>query len=121
MRMESNRYNGVEHVPTCSTWPPPWLTAARLGADALPPANREQPLPLSSEADREMSKAIAVIDEALSATWLTQPQRNVLAVFREQVSDYHAQQNPLLFGSDAWIGQHVMRWRAEHENVIRGS
>ena len=55
-----------------------------------------------------MSKAIAVIDEALSATWLTQPQRNVLAIFREQVSDYHAQRNPLLFGSDAWIGQHVM-------------
>ncbi len=23
--MISKRYNGLEHVPTCSTWPPPWL------------------------------------------------------------------------------------------------
>jgi hypothetical protein len=26
VRRENNNYNGVEHVPTCSTWPPPWLT-----------------------------------------------------------------------------------------------
>ncbi len=116
--MESNKYSGVEHVPTCSTWPPPWLTAARPGADASPPANRQQPLPLSSEADSELSKALAVIDEALSATWLTQPQHHLLAVFRQQVSDYYAQRNPFLFGCDAWIEEHVNRWRAEHEEHL---
>ncbi len=25
MRIESKKYSGLEHVPACSTWPPPWL------------------------------------------------------------------------------------------------
>jgi hypothetical protein len=28
MRPEEEKHNGVEHVPTCSTWPPPWLMEA---------------------------------------------------------------------------------------------
>src|SRR5437899_507932 len=75
-RMVINKYSGVEHVPTCSTWPPQWLTAARPGADASPRENRRQSIPLPASDDSEMSKALAVIDEALSATWLTQSQRN---------------------------------------------
>jgi hypothetical protein len=27
MKEESNKYSGLEHVPPCSTWPPPWLAA----------------------------------------------------------------------------------------------
>jgi len=26
MKKESNERNGLEHVPACSNWPPPWLT-----------------------------------------------------------------------------------------------
>jgi hypothetical protein len=26
--MESIRYSGLEHVPACSTWPPPWLSVS---------------------------------------------------------------------------------------------
>jgi hypothetical protein len=29
---ESRERNGVEHVPSCSTWPPPWLTPAAAAA-----------------------------------------------------------------------------------------
>jgi len=28
MNRESNKCNGLEHVPPCSTWPPPWLAEA---------------------------------------------------------------------------------------------
>ena len=28
MKRESNSRNGLEHVPACSTWPPPWLTSS---------------------------------------------------------------------------------------------
>lgn len=41
---KSNNRNGVEHVPTCSTWPPPWLTeehqpaGKRAASSTLPPS-----------------------------------------------------------------------------------
>ena len=35
---ESNRCNGLEHVPACSTWPPPWLRQAVQLAPKPPPA-----------------------------------------------------------------------------------
>jgi hypothetical protein len=35
--MESNRYSGLEHVPTCSTWPPPWLNPSTLAASTPAP------------------------------------------------------------------------------------
>jgi hypothetical protein len=28
MKEENKRCNGLEHVPSCSTWPPPWLVSA---------------------------------------------------------------------------------------------
>ena len=32
---ESNKCNGVEHVPTCSTWPPAWIAdGVAAGPDA---------------------------------------------------------------------------------------
>ena len=47
MKTENKGCNGLEHVPTCSTWPPPWLAALTLPtlAPATPPR-------LAAEAER---------------------------------------------------------------------
>lgn len=37
MKRESNRCNGLEHVPPCSTWPPPWLAEVVQPAPLPPP------------------------------------------------------------------------------------
>ena len=37
MREENKRRNASEHVPTCSTWPPPLLNSAPAPAPATPP------------------------------------------------------------------------------------
>src|SRR5262245_23373402 len=41
MKRESKKCNALEHVPACSTWPPPWLapassTPARVAAGLTP-------------------------------------------------------------------------------------
>src|SRR5262245_50172970 len=38
MNQESNKYSGLEHVPPCSNWPPPWLVESLQKAIAAPPA-----------------------------------------------------------------------------------
>lgn len=35
MKDSSSRCNGVEHVPSCSTWPPAWLAQAPLPPPAV--------------------------------------------------------------------------------------
>jgi hypothetical protein len=67
----------------------------------------------------ELRQALAVIDRAMSATWLRPAHHNLLCVFRQQVSDYHARHDLQLFGFSAWIEAHVGRWRAEHECTNR--
>jgi hypothetical protein len=87
------------------------LAAVASGVEASPAWDADA-------ADAELRQAIAVMDTALSALWLSQPQRNLLAVFRQQVCDCHARHNPQLFGFPAWIKAHVRRWRADHQNAI---
>jgi hypothetical protein len=62
-------------------------------------------------AHTELWKAFAVLDAALSATWLSEAQQNLLAVFRRQVADYHDSHNRQLFGFAPWVEAHVRRWR----------
>src|SRR3954469_14967039 len=50
MGTESNRRNGLEHVPTCSTWPPPWLAALDRTTQ---PAPENTPLLPEPDADSE--------------------------------------------------------------------
>jgi len=38
MKTENNKCNGLEHVPACSTWPPPWLTTTAPPAPSTPVA-----------------------------------------------------------------------------------
>jgi hypothetical protein len=71
------------------------------------------------EADAELRAALAVIDTAEAAAWPSAAQRTVLAVFRQQVADYRALQDPQLFGASAWVQRYVVRWRVEHEAAIR--
>ena len=82
MREESNKHNGVEHVPTCSTWPPPWLTSpppppstapgagdARLKAVEPMPASPvvpELPADLLTELQREVD---SMLDIAWENAW----------------------------------------------------
>jgi hypothetical protein len=65
----------------------------------------------TAAADCELRKSFAFIDATLAGLWPTQAQRNLLAVFRQQVDDYHTRNNPLLFGAADWIRAHVERWR----------
>jgi hypothetical protein len=37
MKRENNSCNGLEHVPACSTWPPPWLAEGGQLARKPPP------------------------------------------------------------------------------------
>lgn len=71
------------------------------------------------EADAALRSALTVIGTAEAASWPSAAQRNVLAVFRQQVADYRARHDRQVFGASAWIQQHVGRWRAEHEDAIR--
>src|SRR5262245_12955440 len=54
MTAESKRRNALEHVPACSSWPPPWLTSstpARIaaGPDMPEPPPDASPWDLSAE------------------------------------------------------------------------
>ena len=57
---EDNRCNGLEHVPACSTWPPPWLTSAPAPPAPAPPPRvaaeeeRHDPPPQPSAAAAEL-------------------------------------------------------------------
>jgi hypothetical protein len=48
MKTESKRRNGAEHVPACSTWPPPWLISSTLAA--LTPRIAQPKLPVPTPA-----------------------------------------------------------------------
>jgi hypothetical protein len=93
-------------------------TLPSTAASPLPGVDKELVSQQSAD-DKELRQANAVIDAALAASWPSTGQRNLLAVFRQQVCKYHAQRNPLLFGSDAWIQRHVNRWLAAHAEAIR--
>ena len=71
------------------------------------------------QADAELRQALAIIDSASAATWLSTAQRNLLAVFKMLVEEYHTQRNRELFGSPAWIEAHFGRWYTEHQEAIR--
>jgi hypothetical protein len=53
---ESNKCNGVEHVPSCSTWPPAWLKR-----EAAPPATEAPGTEEDEEARREREEERAAI------------------------------------------------------------
>jgi hypothetical protein len=72
----------------------------------------------AAAADVALRQALAIIDAALSAPWLTAAQRNVVGVFRRQVQTYHVEHDPQLFGVAGWIEAHVNRWRAP--NPVHG-
>ena len=77
------------------------------------------------QADAELRQAIAAIDRAMSAIWLGHAHRNLLSVFRQQVSDYHARHDPQLFGFHVWVAAHNGRWEAEcrarHRNRVEAA
>jgi hypothetical protein len=81
MRTENERCNALEHVPTCSTWPPPWLApstppvaAAPKLAEPLPDPDAldssavapELPVDLLAELQREVD---SLMDIAWSNVW----------------------------------------------------
>jgi hypothetical protein len=70
-------------------------------------------------ANAELRQALDVIDAALSATWLTPSQRNVVGVFKLQVENYYFSHDPQLFGAAGWIKQHVEYWRAVQQTDLR--
>lgn len=52
---ESNRYSGLEHVPTCSTWPPPWL--AEGVQPAVKPSSASTPPRAGAEESADVVQA----------------------------------------------------------------
>jgi len=70
-------------------------------------------------ADVALRQALAAVEAALSAPWLSAAQRNVVGVFRRQVQTYHAGHDPLLFGAAGWIEAHVNRWRRMRDTSRR--
>ena len=65
MCIERNRCNGLAHVPTCSTWPPPWLISVTAPWASAPP-----PRALAEEVQREPPTEISA-DAARNAELLT--------------------------------------------------
>jgi hypothetical protein len=87
-----------------------------MAAPSAPtPTQRGGDLPAwdAEAADAKLRQTLAVLDSALSTTWLSPSQRRVLAVFRQQVGDYHARHDPQLFGFPGWVRGYLERWRAE--------
>jgi hypothetical protein len=79
------------------------------------------PMPVADEKAKAdaLQTALATIAATEAETWLRASQRSLLAVFREQVTDYHANHDPLLISAAVWIEGHVARWRNEHTNAVR--
>ena len=48
---ENNRCNGVEHVPTCANWPPPWLLSSTPALSTRPVAAPPPADPLPATID----------------------------------------------------------------------
>ena len=71
MRTENERCNGVEHVPACSTWPPPWLTASALPRPVAAAPRLAEPLSNPDTLD------LSALTTELSADLLAELHREV--------------------------------------------
>ena len=67
MGNENKRYSASEHVPACSTWPPPWLSAPPQASSTAPSSTSPKPPPIVSEAPAVQDDAEAVYDDAKAA------------------------------------------------------
>ena len=66
MKEENKKCNALEHVPTCSTWPPRWMTAPA----AVPPAE-----PARKDEPTSLAPAEIPLVHPVGATVATPPAR----------------------------------------------